>query len=318
MKVKKTVTVTFMSGPTEKARQWTFPRWLFHAFFVLGIFLVTGGISLVFFYVHEAQQLVTYRRLIQETTAQKSHLDKYRKELEGLEAQLSEVNLLNGQIRQMTAGQESSPGPKVPQNVLSPVNGTSAIPETPSAMPSKPSLENGGSPGASSQTGSPVSKGIRFLLPPENVSDWTPPLAGWETSPFGKRKSPLGDGEEFHTGLDIAQVEGARVQAAAGGVVLEVGKAEDYGRYVLLYHGRGVTTLYAHLGGILVHAGDSVDPGTTLGFVGMSGLTNGPHLHFEVRYFGVPVDPARVMGDGNAWSGRGQGGSQKIRETKEF
>ena len=217
MKVKKTVTVTFMSGPTEKARQWTFPRWLFHAFFVLGIFLVTGGISLVFFYVHEAQQLVTYRRLIQETTAQKSHLDKYRKELEGLEAQLSEVNLLNGQIRQMTAGQESSPGPKVPQNVLSPVNGTSAIPETPSAMPSKPSLENGDSPGASSQTGSPVSKGIRFLLPPENVSDWTPPLAGWETSPFGKRKSPLGDGEEFHTGLDIAQVEGARVQAAAGG-----------------------------------------------------------------------------------------------------
>ncbi|EAY57327.1 MAG: Putative peptidase, M23B family [Leptospirillum sp. Group II 'C75'] len=298
MKVKKTVTVTFMSGPTEKAKQWTFPRWLFHAFFVLGLLLVTGGISLVFFYVHEAQQLVTYRRLIRETAEQKTHLDTYRKELEKLEAQLSEVNLLDGQIRQMTSGQEGAPPSSPTENIISPVPPPAFQTPNSSEHPQTSSSENSPSAGSSTQPSpSPETKGIRFFLPPEQGFGWAFPLPGWETSPFGKRKSPLGDGEEFHTGLDIAQSEGARVIAAAGGSVLEVGKAEDYGRYVLLYHGRGVTTLYAHLGEILVHAGDLVDRGTPIGFVGMSGLTNGPHLHFEVRYFGVPVDPATIMGE---------------------
>ena len=303
MKVKKTVTVTFMSGPTEKAKQWTFPRWLFHAFFVLGVLLVIGGISLVFFYVHEAQQLVTYRRLIRETAAQKTHLDTYRKQLEKLEAQLSEVNLLDGQIRQMTSGQEGGPPSSPTENILSPASppGLPAPAPNSSEHPQTSSSGNPPSEGRSTQTSSsPETKGIRFFLPPEQGFGWTFPLSGWETSPFGKRKSPLGDGEEFHTGLDIAQSEGARVIAAAGGSVLEVGKVEDYGRYVLLYHGRGVTTLYAHLGEILVHAGDLVDRGTPIGFVGMSGLTNGPHLHFEVRYFGVPVDPATIMGEPDA------------------
>ncbi len=307
MKVKKTVTVTFMSGPTEKARQWTFPRWFFHAFFALGVLLVTGGISLVFFYVHEAQQLVTYRRLIQKTAAQKSHLDKYRKELEKLEAQLSEVNLLDGQIRQMTSGQESAPSQKATETTISPP--TEAHPSSSNSSESPQiSSDSGVSPAPSPQIPAPATKGIRFLLPPESNFDWSPPLSGWETSPFGKRKSPLGDGEEFHAGLDIAQVEGTRVMAAAGGSVIEIGKAEDYGRYVLLYHGRGVTTLYAHLGGILVHEGDRVDRGTPIGFVGMSGLTNGPHLHFEVRFFGVPVDPARVIGESSAWTQHGMTG----------
>lgn len=234
MKVKKTVTVTFMSGPTEKARQWTFPRWLFHAFFILGVLLVTGGISLVFFYVHEAQQLVTYRRLIRETASQKTHLDTYRKELEKLEAQLSEVNLLDGQIRQMTSGQERSAPANPTENIISPVSPPS-FPAPDSSGNSRTSSGRGGAEGKAIQVSpAPVTKGIRFLLPPEKNSGWTSPLSGWETSPFGKRKSPLGDGEEFHTGLDIAQAEGARVMAAAGGSVLEVGKAEDYGRYVLL------------------------------------------------------------------------------------
>lgn len=322
MKVKKMVTVTFMSGPTEKARQWTFPRWLFHAFFVMGILLVTAGISLGFFYVHEAQKLVTYRHLIRQTAEQKSHLDQYRKELEGLEAQLSEVNLLDGQIRQMTAGQQSPQSPKVPGNSFagSPpaATGTNALPANPSAGVVSPSSDSG-SGKASSIPLKPVSKGILYVLPPGEPGAWAYPLAGWETSPFGNRKSPLGDGEEFHTGLDIAQVEGARVFAAADGSVMEVGKAEDYGRFVIVYHGLGVTSLYAHLGSVLVHPGEHVGQGTPLGYVGMSGLTNGPHLHFEIRYFGVPVDPAKEMEQENrAWIRPEQESSYKTSDTKEF
>ena len=295
MKLRKTVTVTFMSGPTEKARQWTVPRWLFHAFFVLGILCVIGGISLGFFYAYEAQKLVTYHRLINETREQKVHLDRYQKELERLEAQLSEVNLLDGQIRQMTAGQQSAP--KAPQNSAQSAepqqSSTSTEPLSPPvplqtpALPKKTTLN--GLSGVSSLEGQESNPFMASTGPGDAV--WDPPVSGWETSPFGNRKSPLGAGEEFHPGVDIAQIEGKTIKAVSDGYVLDAGKVSDYGRFVLLYHGLGVTSLYAHLGEVFVQAGEHVTRGTAIGSVGMSGLTNGPHLHFEIRYFGVPVDP---------------------------
>lgn len=289
MKLKKTVTVTFMSGPTEKARQWTVPRWLFHAFFMMGILCVIGGISLGFFYAFEAQKLVTYRRLIKETGEQKVHLDRYRKELEKLEAQLSEVNLLDGQIRQMTAGQQSAQNPvRIPDKVPAPPVSQPSLP----VNPSQPSgIEQKMSSSALIEDGTIRHNGpfVDAAAPGDSV--WSSPLSGWETSPFGKRKSPLGSGEEFHPGVDIAQVEGKMIHAASDGYVLEAGEVSDYGHFILLYHGLGVTSLYAHLGEVFVKPGQHVRRGATIGSVGMSGLTNGPHLHFEIRYFGVPVDP---------------------------
>lgn len=299
MKLKKTVTVTFMSGPTEKARQWTVPRWLFHAFFVMGILCVIGGISLAFFYAYEAQKLVTYRRLIKETGEQKVHLDRYRNELEGLEAQLSEVNLLDGQIRQMTAGQQSVQG--VPQSAgkspeVQPAAGppSSVNPSREKGLSRKTTLPGGG--GISAEKDSDLF--VAATGPGDSF--WRSPLSGWETSPFGKRKSPLGSGEEFHPGVDIAQVEGKTIKAVSDGYVLDTGDVSDYGHFVLLYHGLGVTSLYAHLGDVFVQSGQQITRGTAIGSVGMSGLTNGPHLHFEIRYFGVPVDPDAELVQGVA------------------
>ncbi|MHB1285473.1 MAG: M23 family metallopeptidase [Leptospirales bacterium] len=293
--MKKTVTVTFMSGPTEKARQWTVPRWLFHAFFALGILCVIGAISLGFFYAYEAQKLVTYHRLINETREQKVHLDRYRKELERLEAQLSEVNLLDGQIRQMTAGQQSAPkAPRISgQSAESQQDVPATVPLSPPAPVRTPTLSKKTTLNGVSGVPSLQGKENNPFMPSTGPGDafWDPPLSGWETSPFGNRKSPLGSGEEFHPGVDIAQVEGKTIKAVSDGYVLDEGEVSDYGQFVLLYHGLGVTSLYAHLGEVFVQAGDHVTRGTAIGSVGMSGLTNGPHLHFEIRYFGVPVDP---------------------------
>ena len=296
MRLKKTVTITFMAGPTEKAKQWTLPRWLFHAFFAIGTLCVIGGIGLGFFYAYEARKFVTYRQLVKETREQKVHLDRYRKELESLEAQLSEVNLLDGQVRQMTSGKEGPPAekPKAPPAPATPpvpspgANSKNPVSPTPDAT-RKMSMDDPSVTPSSlpSGTGSGMFLGDAF----QRETRWEPPILGWETSPFGRRLSPLGAGEEFHPGIDIAQIEGMPVKATASGYVVKTGNAPDYGNYVLLYHGLGVTSLYAHLGRINVSAGDSVEKGSTLGVVGMSGLTNGPHLHFEIRYFGLPIDP---------------------------
>lgn len=295
MRLKKTVTITFMAGPTEKAKQWTLPRWLFHAFFAVGTLCVIGGIGLGFFYAYEARKFVTYRQLVKETREQKVHLDRYRKELESLEAQLSEVNLLDGQVRQMTSGEEASPetGPKEQNATDSPSASPGPGPRDPALPPAgdvrKMSMDKAPSnPPPVSADGKP---GIFMGDPFQHEARWEPPILGWETSPFGRRLSPLGAGEEFHPGIDIAQIEGMPVKATGAGFVIKTGNAPDYGNFVLLYHGLGVTSLYAHLGRISVSSGQRVDRGGVIGVVGMSGLTNGPHLHFEIRYFGVPVDP---------------------------
>ena len=116
-------------------------------------------------------------------------------------------------------------------------------------------------------------------------------LKGWVTSLFGPRQD-TGTGEpEMHTGVDIAAPFGAEVRASAPGHVLFAGDRGRYGQSVVVDHGRGLTTHYAHLSEVLVKSGESIALGRPLGKVGNTGLSSGPHLHWEVRQNGLPVDP---------------------------
>ena len=94
-----------------------------------------------------------------------------------------------------------------------------------------------------------------------------------------------------HTGIDYAAPMGTPIDAAAGGRVIAAGPAGGYGNRVIVDHGNGITTLYAHLSNIGVKIGDTLRQGQVLGKVGMTGDATGPHLHFEVRNGGVPVNP---------------------------
>ena len=125
--------------------------------------------------------------------------------------------------------------------------------------------------------------------------DW--PLKGRLTGSFGDRLDPFNGEGSFHAGVDIATSYGAPVQAAADGVVLKTSWESGYGRAVMLAHGRGVRTMYAHLAGFNVAAGQVVLAGDTIGFVGRSGRSTGPHLHYEVRIEDTPVNPTRFLGD---------------------
>ncbi|MGC1379461.1 MAG: peptidoglycan DD-metalloendopeptidase family protein [Candidatus Baltobacteraceae bacterium] len=118
------------------------------------------------------------------------------------------------------------------------------------------------------------------------------PVTGTITSPFGWRSNPFGGSPEFHQGLDIAAPTGTTVTAAAGGTVIMAQWYGGYGNYILIDHGGGYSTGYGHLSAIFVANGQSVQRGQAIGAVGSTGQSTGPHLHFEVRINGKPVDPA--------------------------
>ncbi|MGH9413890.1 MAG: M23 family metallopeptidase [Terriglobales bacterium] len=123
---------------------------------------------------------------------------------------------------------------------------------------------------------------------------WQPdiwPVRGRITSSFGERIDPfLGEGA-FHAGIDIAVPFGTAVHVTADGLVAFAGIEDGYGRTVIVDHGHGVQTLYAHLSAFAVAVGQRVDRDEIIGYVGETGRTTGPHLHYEVRIHHAPVNP---------------------------
>ncbi|MFZ3085276.1 MAG: peptidoglycan DD-metalloendopeptidase family protein, partial [Candidatus Hydromicrobium sp.] len=121
------------------------------------------------------------------------------------------------------------------------------------------------------------------------------PVAARITSGFGNRAHPLFGGNRFHSGVDFAAPNGTIVKAADGGEVVQAGYFGGYGYSVMLYHGGGFATWYAHLSSINVSMGQFVQRGQVIGLVGSTGWTTGSHLHFEVRINGVPQNPLAYL-----------------------
>lgn len=117
------------------------------------------------------------------------------------------------------------------------------------------------------------------------------PADGPLSSPFGYRVHPISGTLRMHTGLDIAAYGGAPIRAADTGTVIHSGWYGGYGNCVIIDHGGGYSTLYAHCSALYVGYGQSVKQGSTIAAVGSTGNSTGPHLHFEVRINGNPVDP---------------------------
>jgi len=117
------------------------------------------------------------------------------------------------------------------------------------------------------------------------------PVSARITSGFGSRFHPILHRTRMHTGVDFGAAYGTSIHAAGGGTVILAHYNSGYGNCVVIDHGNGVTTLYGHCSALLVSAGDVVQQGQTIARVGATGMATGPHLHFEVRHNGVPVNP---------------------------
>ena len=120
------------------------------------------------------------------------------------------------------------------------------------------------------------------------------PVAGRVTSPYGLRFHPILHFTRMHEGIDFAASAGTPITATSDGTVSRAGWAGGYGRQVRIDHGGGMVTSYSHMSGFAVAPGGHVRAGQVIGYVGSSGLSTGPHLHYEVFRNGVPVNPAVV------------------------
>jgi murein DD-endopeptidase MepM/ murein hydrolase activator NlpD len=121
------------------------------------------------------------------------------------------------------------------------------------------------------------------------------PARGWMTSGFGMRTDPYTNKSTMHHGIDIANQPGVPVLAPASGVVTFAGNSGGYGRVLVIDHGFGIRTRYAHLEAMDVAVGDRVDRGDKIGAIGNSGRSTGPHLHYEVEVNGVSENPMNFI-----------------------
>lgn len=134
-----------------------------------------------------------------------------------------------------------------------------------------------------------------FERPTVSVPSLTPVNGARMTSGFGMRIHPVRGGRRMHKGVDLAAPTGTPVYATADGIVGLARWGRGYGLYIKIDHGAELETRYAHLSRLAVAAGDRVEKGEVIGYVGSTGWSTGPHLHYEVRVDGVAVNPIHYM-----------------------
>jgi len=133
----------------------------------------------------------------------------------------------------------------------------------------------------------------------DTLPNSSPVAAAFNSSSFGWRIDPFNGHKAFHEGLDFTAGTGTPIYAAAGGIVSTAEQTPDYGKIVKIDHGSGLETRYAHASKLFVRAGERVEKGQKIAEVGSTGRSTGPHLHYEIRLAGNPLDPRKYLNAGN-------------------
>ncbi len=148
-----------------------------------------------------------------------------------------------------------------------------------------------------------VTRALEGGLSADFTGDWTQladapslwPIEGRVTSSFGEREDPLNGEGAFHPGIDISAPWGTPVRASGDGEVTGASMGSGYGKQVVLNHGHDLITVYAHMSSVAVLPGQHITRGQIIGYVGQTGRSTGPHLHYEVRVHNVPVNPHKYL-----------------------
>lgn len=222
------------------------------------------------------------------------HLDALAQRVGLLQAQMMRLNALGSQLAQMAGVPKTSFDFKEEPPLGGPEMPLAAHQSVPDFMAALGTLEQ-----AIAQKQARLGMLKQLLIQRKVVAAVTPagwPVhGGWISSPFGARIDPFTGRPSFHPGIDIADATGTRIHAMAAGVVTYAGDDGGYGNLIKINDGNGRTTYYGHTSKVLVTEGQLVKKGQVIGLVGSTGRSTGPHLHFEVRQNGDPVNAARYL-----------------------
>ncbi len=240
------------------------------------------------------------------------HLDAYAVQMGELQARIMRLDAQSERLAKL-AGEKKSAAP------LTKSNAPSLNAPSPNSPLSKPSAANRGGPLvlSSPYTEMDLQKHIaeltaRVEFETEYLSELeatllqqsmlkgvlpnrSPIRAAFNSSSYGWRIDPFNGNKAFHEGLDFSANAGAPIFAAAGGIVSAAETMPDYGKIVIVSHGSGLETRYAHTSKILVKVGERVEKGQVVALVGNTGRSTGPHLHYEIRLNGNALDPRKYL-----------------------
>jgi septal ring factor EnvC (AmiA/AmiB activator) len=289
-------------GPkTSKTRHLKIHKKTFKIALYLSAFALLSATFLFCDYIQVKKKVFELGRLRQETQAQKSQIHFFSSKLEDLEKQLSRLKDFDKKIRiiaNLERGQETTsllgmggPSPSDIREKLKSGRDDQAL-----VQQMKADIERLQSEAITQEVSlTEIEKNIQtekeMLI--HTPSLW--PAMGWVTSGFGFRMNPFTGLTQMHEGMDISNRVGTLVVAPADGIVSDIGNDSVVGKIMVLSHGFGMTSRYAHLSKVLVKIGQKVKRGDKIAEVGMTGKTTGPHLHYEVRLNGIPVNPMRYI-----------------------
>jgi murein DD-endopeptidase MepM/ murein hydrolase activator NlpD len=273
--------------------------------FKIGLYLLTFGLLCTIFflcdYIQVRKKTFELNQLRQQTQEQKSKIHFFASKIEDLEKQLSKLKDFDKRIRiiaNLEKGQETTPfmgmgGPSASdiREKLRAEKNEMGLAQQMRTDIERLELE------ATSQEES-LSELEKLLQSKRDMLAHTPsiwPVHGWVTSGFGFRTNPFTALTQMHEGLDIANRVGTPVIAPADGIVSDTGKDSAYGNFIVISHGFGINSRLLHLSKILVRPGQRVKRGDRIAEVGTTGKSTGPHLHYEVRVNGIPVNPLRYI-----------------------
>ncbi|MEH0020795.1 MAG: M23 family metallopeptidase [Desulfobacter sp.] len=306
--MKKRIKIWFHSGGSSDIREISLrkPVALFFAFLILGI---VGGFSYLGYDYYQLKQIAfdnasLNRTIVSQTGEiqdQRRQVQTFAKEIEVLKEQVKNLARLEDQVRLIADIQKTGNS--------SGLIGIGGIPENdldqelPLETRHNNLIREMHQQVDLTQTAATL-KTLDFedliskLEKKKNLLAATPsirPVDGWITSRFGYRKSPFTGKRSFHSGLDISNRPGTKIIATANGKVTYAARKMYFGNLVIIDHGYGKVTKYAHCKDLLVKRGQKVKRGDVIATVGNTGQSTGPHLHYEVRINGAPVNPLKYI-----------------------
>jgi murein DD-endopeptidase MepM/ murein hydrolase activator NlpD len=300
-RLKESYTVMIIPTPTSKAHRFSFSRQALKI--VLGTTAVFTILLLVFIiqYFYMVNDMWELKSLRKETKAQKIQIQTFASNVTDLKKQMARLKDLDAKLRVITdigpppqsdqlmgmGGPEERGTDAVYQNGTVREEDLKKMDEDLNRLKSDASAQE-----LSFEELTEAMKDRRSLWA-STPSVW--PVRGWLTSGFGNRLSPFTGSVAMHNGIDVASQRDTPVVATAGGVVSYEGFDSGLGKVIKLNHGYGMQTIYGHLAKVNVRIGQKVKRGEVIGLVGNTGLSTGPHLHYEVFVNNVPVNPLRYI-----------------------